>query len=156
MGIVSGYENGEFKPDNEMTRAEFATVLWNVAGKPETSVSLNFTDVTENDWFYKQVAWGYGEGIISGTSETAFSPNDKLTREQAMTILWRYKGSPEAENVLDKFTDSEDVSDYAKNAMNWAISNGIISGVTETELSPKTSATRAQLATIMVRLINAE
>lgn len=154
LGIVSGYENGEFKPDSEMTRAEFATVLWNIAEKPETSAIPNFTDVSESDWFYKQVAWGYGEGIISGTSETAFSPNDKLTREQAMTILYRYSESPEAENTLDKFIDGDAVSDYAKNAMNWAISNGIISGINETELSPKTSATRAQLATIMVRFLD--
>lgn len=154
MGIVSGYENGDFRPDNEMTRAEFATVLWNVAGKPVLPEGPRFTDVSENDWFYKQVAWCYVEGIINGTSGTTFSPNDKLTREQAMTMLYRYKGSPPTENAIDKFSDSDAVSDYAKNAMNWAVSNGIVSGVTETELSPKTNATRAQLATIMVRFLN--
>lgn len=154
MGIVSGYEDGEFKPDDEMTRAEFATVLWNVAGKPEPSSTPNLSDISANDWFYKQVAWGYGEGFITGTNQTAFSPNDNLTREQAMTVLWRYQGRSEAENVLDEFIDSEDVSVYAKDAMNWAVANGIISGVTETELSPGTTATRAQFATIMVRFLN--
>ena len=153
-GIVSGYENGKFKPDNEMTRAEFVTLLWNINGKPDITAELGFNDIKKDDWFYKQVAWGFGEGIITGTSETSFSPNDRLTREQAMAILYRCSGSPETKNELNKFIDSVDVSEYAKNAMSWAISNSIISGVSETELSPKTSATRAQLATVMIRFLN--
>lgn len=153
MGIISGYENGSFLPDKEMTRAEFATILWNVAGKPDKATKTNFTDVSETDWFYKQIAWAHSEGYISGMSNTEFSPNAKITREQAMTILYRYKGSPDAENVIDKFADSSDVSDYAKDAMNWAVSNNIISGTSETQLSPKKNATRAELATIMVRFL---
>lgn len=154
MGIVSGYENGTFLPDSEMTRAEFATILWNVAGKPDKLAKTNFLDVSENDWFYKQIAWAYGEGYISGVSDTEFSPNSNITREQAMTILYRYKGSPDTENAIGKFADNSDVSGYAKNAMSWAVANNIISGTSETELSPKMNATRAQLAAIMIRFIN--
>lgn len=153
MGIVSGYENGEFKPDKEMTRAEFATILWNIAGKPDTNAQVKFSDVSENDWFYKQIAWANSEGYISGVGDNEFSPNTNITREQAMTILYRYKGTPKTENVIDKFVDSESVSEYAKNAMNWAVKNNIISGTSETELSPQMNATRAQLATIMVRFL---
>lgn len=154
MGIVSGYENGTFLPDSEMTRAEFATILWNVAGKPDKSAKPNFTDVSETDWFYKQIAWAYGEGYISGVSDTEFSPNSNITREQAMTILYRYKGSPDTENAIGKFADKSDVSEYAENAMSWAALNNIISGTSENTLSPKMNATRAQLATIMIRFIN--
>ena len=154
IGIVSGYENGAFLPDKEMSRAEFATIVWNMAGKPASEESLSLNDVTPDDWFYTQIAWAYKNGYISGTSENEFSPDANITREQAMTILWRYKGSPNAENVTDKFSDCNEISDYAKSAMNWAVVNNIISGTSETELSPKSNATRAQLAAIIVRILN--
>lgn len=153
IGIVSGYENGAFLPDKEMTRAEFATIVWNMAGKPASEEKLNLNDVTPNDWFYTQIAWAYKNGYISGTSANEFSPNANITREQAMTILWRYKGSPNAENVTDKFSDCNEISYYAKSAMNWAVDGGIISGIGENILSPKSNATRAQLAAIIVRIL---
>ena len=154
IGIVSGYENGAFLPDKEMTRAEFATIVWNMAGKPASEEKLNLNDVTSDDWFYTQIVWAYKNGYISGTSENEFSPNANITREQAMTILWRYKGSPNAENATDKFSDCNEISDYAKSAMNWAAANNIISGTRETELAPKSNATRSQLAAIIVRILN--
>lgn len=154
MGIVSGYENGMFLPDKEMSRAEFATIVWNMAGKPASEKKLNLNDVTPDDWFYTQIVWAYKNGYISGTSENEFSPNANITREQAMTILWRYKGSPNAENAADKFSDCHEISDYAKSAMNWAVANNIISGTSKTELTPKANATRAQLAAIIVRILN--
>lgn len=154
IGIVSGYENGAFLPDKEMTRAEFATIVWNMAGKPASEEKLNLNDVTPDDWFYTQIAWAYKNGYISGTSANEFSPNANITREQAMTILWRYKGSPNAENVTDKFSDCNEISYYAKSAMNWAVDGGIISGIGENILSPKSNATRAQLAAIIVRILN--
>ena len=154
MGIVSGYENGMFLPDKEMSRAEFATIVWNMAGKPASEKKLNLNDVTPDDWFYTQIVWAYKNGYISGTSENEFSPNANITREQAMTILWRYKGSPNAENAADKFSDCHEISDYAKSAINWAVANNIISGTSKTELTPKANATRAQLAAIIVRILN--
>lgn len=154
IGIVSGYENGAFLPDKEMSRAEFATIVWNMAGKPASEEKLNLNDVTPDDWFYPQIAWAYKNGYISGTSENEFSPNANITREQAMTILWRYKGGPNAESATDKFSDNNEISDYAKPAMNWAVANNIISGTSETELTPKANATRAQLAAIIVRILN--
>ena len=154
IGIVSGYENGAFLPDKEMSRAEFATIVWNMAGKPASEEKLNLNDVTPDDWFYTQIVWAYKNGYISGTSENEFSPNANITREQAMTILWRYKGSPNAESATDKFSDCNEISSYAKPAMNWAAANNIISGTSETELSPKSNATRAQLAAIIVRILN--
>ena len=154
IGIVSGYENGAFLPDKEMSRAEFATIVWNMAGKPANEEKINLNDVTSDDWFYTQIVWAYKNGYISGTSENEFSPNANITREQAMTILWRYKGSPNAENAADKFSDCNEISDYAKPAMNWATANNIISGTSETKLAPKANATRAQLAAIIVRILN--
>lgn len=154
MGIVSGYEDGTFLPDKEMTRAEFATVLWNIAGKPVVEDSIIFEDVAENDWFYKPVSWAYKNGYISGVSETEFAPDENITREQITTILYRYKGYTKTKTVIDTFDDFKTVSDYAVDAMNWAVSGKIISGTTDTTLSPKSSATRAQLAAIMVRMLN--
>lgn len=154
MGIVSGYENGTFLPDKEMSRAEFATIVWNMAGKPASEEKLILNDVTPDDWFYPQIAWAYKNGYISGTGENEFSPNTNITREQAMTILWRYKGSSDAENVTDRFSDCHEISEYAKSAMNWAVANNIISGTSKTELSPKTAATRAQLSAIIVRILD--
>lgn len=153
LGIVSGMPDGTFQPDKEMTRAEFATLLWNMAEKPDTDARPGFDDVTSNDWFYKQIAWAFEKGYINGTSETEFYPNGTITREQAMTILYRYTGSPDSAETLEKFEDKTDISDFALSAMHWAVEEKIISGVTETEIAPKASATRAQLATIMVRYL---
>lgn len=154
MGIVSGYENGTFLPDKHMSRAEFATIIWNMAGKPASEESLNLNDVSADDWFYTQVVWAYKNGYISGTGENEFSPGADITREQAMTILWRYKGSPNAENITGAYSDCVNISEYAKTAMDWAVENNIISGTSETELSPKLHATRAQLAAIIVRILS--
>lgn len=154
IGIVSGYENGTFLPDKEMSRAEFATIVWNMAGKPANEEKLNLNDAAPDDWFYTQISWAYKNGYISGTGENEFSPNANITREQAMTILWRYKGSPNAESATDKFSDCNEISGYAKSAMNWAVANNIISGTSETELAPGANATRAQLAAIIVRILN--
>ena len=153
LGIVNGMPDGTFAPDKEMTRAEFATILWNMAEKPSTDEKSGFSDIKENDWYYNQIAWAYKNGYINGVSDNEFNPNGNITREQAMTILYRYAGSPETTETLEKFKDKENISSFALSAMSWAVENKIISGVSETEIAPKMSATRAQLATIIVRYL---
>lgn len=153
LGIVNGMPDGTFAPDKEMTRAEFATILWNMAEKPETESTSAFVDVKSEDWYYKQIAWAFDKGYINGISATEFNPNGTITREQAMTILYRYAGSLESTEKLDTFTDKDNISDFAYPAMCWAVENKIISGVSDTEIAPKQSATRAQLATIIVRYL---
>ena len=154
LGIINGYTDGTFVPNKAMTRAEFATILWNMNEKPESGASLSFGDVTPSDWYYDQIAWAYDNGYINGTSESSFTPSGTITREQAMTILYRCSGSPDASYDIDKFSDASDISDYAVNAMKWALSEGIISGVDDSHIAPNESATRAQLSTIIVRYLN--
>lgn len=153
LGIVNGMPDGTFAPDKEITRAEFATILWNMAEKPQADSPVGFTDVNASDWYYNQIAWAYKNGYINGVSDSEFNPNGNITREQAMTILYRYVGSPETKETLEKFEDRENISSFALSAMNWAVENKILSGVTDTEIAPKMSATRAQLATIIVRYL---
>lgn len=153
LGIVNGMPDGTFAPDKEMTRAEFATILWNMAENPKTEGTSTFNDVKSEDWYYKQIAWAFDKGYINGISNTEFNPNGIITREQAMTILYRYTGGPETKEQLEKFEDTEEISTFALSAMKWAVENKIISGVSESEIAPKMSATRAQLATIMVRYL---
>lgn len=152
MNIVGGYEDGSFLPDKAMTRAEFATILWNMAEKPVPVAQLPFADVTGADWFYFPVCWAYEQGYIKGVTQAEFLPHEIITREQAMTILYRYSGSPHAEQILDGFEDKEQVSDYAVDALCWATQNKIIQGTDPVHISPGSSATRAQLATVVVRM----
>lgn len=149
-GWFSGYPNGTFQPNNVMTRAEFVSALWNIAEKPTVGGGMGLTDVTVNSWYYKAVSWGYQNGYISGVSATSFDPDGSLTREQAVMILYNMAGRPKAANVITKYKDYRQVSDYAVDAMNWAVANEIISGTSATTLSPKESATRAQITVIMV------
>ncbi len=154
-GLVSGYPDGTFLPENDMTRAEFTTILWNMHGGQDTPDITPFIDVTEDKWFYKQVVWCYNQGFIMGVTDTEFLPDEKITREQAMTILYRAAGLPETGRAIDKFDDNADISDFALPAMNWAVENEIILGVSETRIEPKANATRAQLATIIIKFMKA-
>ncbi|MBQ6795158.1 MAG: S-layer homology domain-containing protein [Clostridia bacterium] len=153
LGIVSGMPDGTFAPDREMTRAEAATILWNMAKKPSAEVELDFTDVQKTDWYYKAVAWAFEKGYIKGVSDNEFDPSGKIPREQAMTILYRYAGEGKTTEALEKFEDKEKVSEFALSAMCWAVQNNIVEGVSETEIAPRMSVTRAQMATIMVRYL---
>ena len=132
---------------------KMAQILWNMAKKPETESASAFADVKSDDWYFKQIVWAYENGYINGVSDSEFNPNGNITREQAMTILYRSAGSPETAETLEKFEDRENISSFALSAMSWAVENKIISGVSNTEIAPKQSATRAQLATIIVRFI---
>lgn len=160
LGIVKGYPDGTFLPDAEMTRAEFASVLRNMAADSDTNSDfkseLPFADVSGGDWFFDCVSWAYERGYIKGTSGTEFSPNAAVTREQAMTILYRLGGSPETAGNLDSFEDRADISDFAVSAMTWAAECGIITGTDSTHITPKGYTTRAQLSAIAVRYMNTE
>lgn len=152
-GLVSGDGSGCFYPDRGMTRAEFVTLLWNNAGRPQAAAAPEMRDVTKTDWFYAAVAWGLESGCMRGVGENTFSPNDLITREQAMTILHRLVGSPAPRGGLNGFADSGTVSAYAQEAMCWAVENGIITGLDNGTLAPQQTATRAQVVTILVRYL---
>ena len=154
--IENGYMNGMsdtlFGVDGSVTRGQLVTILYRIAGEPAVTAENPFTDVEAGQWYTDAVIWAAGEGIVNGVTETAFAPAQNITREQLVTMFWRYAGAPEGDaKALEAFTDIADVSAYAVEAMAWAVENGIVSGVTENTLVPGATATRAQISVIVQR-----
>lgn len=152
-GWMIGTSKNTFSPNLKTNRAMFITTLYNIAGSPEINNYNKFNDVSSDRWYYSPVLWASHNNIISGYTDDTFKPNDELTREQMVMILYSFSNfmgydMSKSEN-LDSFSDSEKISSYAKDAMNWAIHHGIISGTGDSRLSPKSTATRAQIAVIL-------
>ena len=154
--LMKGISETEFAPNNTVTRAMFVTVLYRLEKEP-TGAKADFADVLDGTYYENAVGWAVQNGIVNGVSETEFAPDNTITREQMATIIHRYmkfKGldMSAGENAdTASFEDFENVSDYAKDAFRYACSNGIISGTSNATLSPKESATRAQMAAIFQR-----
>ena len=152
-GLMNGMGDGKFDPDGSLTRAMLVTILYRAEGSPNVSGEANpFTDVKSGQWYTDAVIWAAHEGIVNGMTETTFAPNLKITREQIATILYRYAGSPKTDGSLDEFSDALTVSPYAIDAMRWSVEEGIINGM-DGKLAPKDNATRAQIATLLMRYL---
>ena len=154
-GLMNGTGDG-FSPNLAINRGMMVTVLYRMAGSPEVTAENPFTDVPADTWYTDAVIWASENGITAGTSETTFSPTNSLTREQLATFFYRFADFENPDPIeitgdLTGFTDAGQVASYATDAMKWAIGKGLISGTTETTLSPKATATRAQVATILMR-----
>ncbi len=157
LGLFSGYPDGNFHPDTMVTRAQFVAVLWRMAGSPAATADAPFTDMQgQVQAFQEAVNWAYGQGYVSGTSATSFSPDVPLTRQEVMTILYRYSGAKTGmESAFtgiydDAFHDHAEIAGWAKNAMYWGVYNELIRGGGDGTLSPTGQASRAQIATIVV------
>lgn len=153
-GLMNGTGAKTFEPDGKLTRAMLVTILYRLAGAPEVKTTAKFTDVPADAWYAKAVAWAAGQKITIGTTATTFDPNGNVTREQLVTLLWRYAGEPKTEGKLDAFPDAAKVAPYAQTAFAWAVENGVIKGdlVGKTGyLAPQGEATRAQIAAIFMR-----
>ena len=135
-GMMEGDSATTFNPDGTMTRAMFWAVLGRIDG----------ATITGANWVETARSWAMAEGVSDGTD-----PNGLVTREQMVTMLWRYAGEPESSASLSAYTDADSVSDWAETAMRWAIDEGIITGMTDTTLVPQGTATRAQCAAIFMR-----
>ena len=135
-GMMEGDSATTFNPDGQMTRAMFWAVLGRIDG----------ATITGANWVETARSWAMAEGVSDGTN-----PNDYVTREMMVTMLWRYAGEPASEESLSAYTDAASVSDWAAEAMSWALETGVIEGVTATTLQPQGTATRAQCATIFMR-----
>ena len=135
-GMMEGDSATTFNPDGTMTRAMFWAVLGRIDG----------ATITGTNWADQARDWAMAEGVSDGTD-----PNGLVTREQMVTMLWRYAGEPESSASLSAYTDADSVSDWAETAMRWAIDEGIITGMTDTTLVPQGTATRAQCAAIFMR-----
>ncbi len=159
-GLMNGTGKDKFEPETEMTRAMLVTVLYRVEGEPEASELNNpFKDV-DNSWYTDAICWAANKGIVNGTDVDKFSPNDKVTREQMVTILFRYatyKASASKERAaLTAFADGKAVSKYAEEAMQWAVAEKIIQGSVEggkSYILPADGATRAEVATVLMRFV---
>ncbi|MCI5500226.1 MAG: S-layer homology domain-containing protein, partial [Clostridiales bacterium] len=152
--LMTGTSATTFSPNATTTRGMIVTILHRLEGSPAAEAS-GFADVESGAWYQAAVDWAAANGIVSGTSQTTFAPTDPITREQMAAILYRYasfKGyDVTAKADLAGFTDAAQISAYAKDAMAWANKAGLIGGVSATTLQPQGSATRAQVATILMR-----
>ena len=147
-GFMAGTSAGRFEPNGTMTRAMLATALYRHAGEPAVTGTDSFTDTAKNIWYSNAVLWASQREIISGYGNGLFGPDDPVTREQIVTILWRMAGSPAAEGV-ESFADRSEISSYAVTAVAWARQNGVVNGKDGNRFDPKGNATRAEVAVIL-------
>jgi len=154
MELFSGYPNGKFGPDDTVTRSQAVQVLYNHYGI-DLGTDSGFTDVSQSDWFAKAVTWASKSSLVNGVGNSSFSPGGELSREQLVSILYAKAGKPDVNPnlVLGSYTDYKDVSSWARDAFAWAVKAGVIQGTSGDLLLPRGIATRAQMATIMIRYI---
>lgn len=152
--LMNGTSETTFSPDDSTTRAMIATVLWRMEGCPEDGEVI-FEDVERSAYYTEAVAWCAKKNIVYGYSNTAFGPDDFITREQLVTMIYRYadyKGYDVTDGLsLSKYSDADDISSFALVQFEWAIANGIITGTSDDILSPREIAKRAQVAAILKR-----
>lgn len=154
-GLMNGTGANTFAPDATTTRAMVVTILYRLDGEPAVTKNIPFADVPAGKWYSDAINWAAANGIVDGYGNNKFGPDDTITREQMAAILYRY-ASYKGYNVSDLanlsgYTDAGKVSTWADTAVRWAVSAGLIEGTSGSTLSPSGSATRAQVATILMR-----
>ena len=147
-GLFSGVSPTQFGPSIRMNRAMVVQVLYSLAGKPAVMPNTDFKDVPVNQWYAKAVAWAVENGVASGYGGGLFGPEDIITREQLAAMLYSFAGKPYASIPMD-FADADQISGWARSAMQWAVENNIMGGVGGNCISPKTTATRAEAAVML-------
>lgn len=153
--LMNGTDGSLFSPESTTTRAQVVTVLYRLAGQPAADWANPFWDVPASAWFHDAVTWAWENDITGGVSSTHFGADNPITREQLAVFLYRFAQDQgydtSARADLSGYSDAGSVSSYATEALSWANATGLITGTTATTLSPKGSATRAQVATILSR-----
>ena len=151
-GYMAGKGNNKFDPDGTVTRGTITQVLFAMEGKPKVAKTAEFKDVASGQWYADSVNWAASIGIVAGYSKDKFGPNDPITRQQLVAILYQFskykKYDVSATSDISKFKDASSIAGYAITPVKWAVANGIISG-TDSGLEPKGTATRAQIAVIL-------
>lgn len=154
-GMMVGMGDGTFRPLGTATRAQFVTILYRASGETAPEKPSGFTDVPQDAYYAEAVAWAAAHGIVQGTSETTFHPNAQVTREQAVTFLYRYAQyqamDVTASGDLDSFSDGNAVHSWAMEAVIWAVDRGILQGTDDGCLAPCAVANRAQCAALLMR-----
>ena len=155
-GLMTGVSDTEFAPEATTTRAMIVSILARLEGVT-TAEAAGFADVDDNDWYATAVNWAANVGVVNGYEDNTFRPNQPITREQLAAILMNYavyKGE-DVSNRADLTSYTDQPSTWAEEAMSWAVAEGLITGVTNDELQPQGNATRAQVAAILQRLLEA-
>ncbi|MCQ2455915.1 MAG: S-layer homology domain-containing protein, partial [Clostridia bacterium] len=159
-GLMNGVDGGKFDPAGKITRGMVVTVLYRYEGSPKMLYSGMFTDVKEGKWFTDAVLWAGRNEIVNGVGNNKYAPNDNVTREQLAAIIMRYAGykhvKTDAKADIKGYEDYKKIHDYALDAMAWANEAGLITGVTDTTLNPRGTATREQFAAIIHRFNTTE
>ena len=149
-GIMNGTSETTFEPNAKLTRAMMAQILYNIENKPAVTLQVVLNDVQSGMWYTDAIRWAVANGVMSGYGDGNFGPNDNITLEQVAVTLWNYAGKPAASaDKLSSFSDADSVSSWAKSAMEWACSAGLINGDGSGHICPANEATRAQIAVIM-------
>lgn len=157
-GLMEGYGGDLFGPNDTLSRAQLCQIVYNMEGQPDVTGDSVFTDVADGAWYADAVTWAAENGIVGGYGNGKFGPDAPITREQLVTMFYRYAQSKGYDTTqggmaIREYADFEQISDYAVEAMTWAVNTGLISGTSTTTLSPQGEATRAQVATILMRFI---
>ena len=152
QGLLQGISADTFAPGQPMTRAMLVTALWREAGSPVVNYAMDFDDVAEGQWYTEAVRWAASEGIVAGTGK-GFSPDAALTRESLAAILFRYAGGQADADQLGSYADGAGVSAWAREAMNWAVAQGLITGKSGGRLDPGGTASRAEVSAILMRYV---
>lgn len=154
--LMNGYSDEEFSPNSPITRAMFITVLYRMENEPETNSENTFEDVEENAYYRDAVLWANENNIAEGITENEFAPNDSITREQMAAIAYRYakyKGMNTSLKNETTYTDNQNISSYAKEAVSWAADNNIMNGDDKGGFLPAEKSTRAQAAAVFMRIM---
>ena len=155
-GLMAGTSADAFSPDATTTRGQIVTILWRLSGSPQVDYLMDYSDVDLTAYYGEAIRWATSEGIAGGYGGGLFGPDDPITREQLAVMLWRFAqhtgyDTTQGGMAIREYADYNQISDFALEAMNWAVSAGIINGTSATTLSPNGSATRAQVAVILMR-----
>ena len=157
--LMDGVGDNLFAPNSETTRAQLVTILYRLAGEPEPGGDSGFADVAAGTWYTDAVAWAAENGIVNGTTDTTFAPGDDITREQLAVILYRYaacQGYDVSQRAdLSGFGDASSISGYAQEALSWAHAQGLVLGFEDGSLRPQGTASRAQIAAVLMRFLAA-
>ncbi len=153
--LFNGMDTTHFVPNDAMTRAMMATVLFRLDGEHESEAAIDFTDVAAGDWFVEAVDWAAEMGVITGYSDGTFAPDKSITRQELVAMVYRFAGSPAVEGAMGMagYDDADQVADWASAAMHWAVANGIIQGKGDNCLHPAGEATRAEVAAVLQRFV---
>lgn len=158
-GLMKGTSSYYFSPDVDVTRAMFAAIMHRLAGEPVVNYAMPFTDFSQDEWYAEAVRWASSEKIINGVDDTHFAPDESITREQMAAMIYRYakiKGQTPTGAWAQSlpFTDVDTISNWARESIMYCYGEGFMSGNQDKTFAPNNNATRAEVATVIVRVMN--